>query len=142
MAIEVTSGAVVYRWDDNHQLQYLLLESQNKGHFWGFPKGHVEAGENLKQTAHREIKEETKLDLPIDMSFHVYTEYDLPNGNRKQMTLYTAEVKGDDGVTLQQEEILNSGWFDYQDARQRLTYDNLKKLLDQANDHLVNMAHD
>ncbi|WP_283584074.1 bis(5'-nucleosyl)-tetraphosphatase [Limosilactobacillus difficilis] len=142
MAIEVTSGAVVYRWDENHQLQYLLLESQNKGHFWGFPKGHVEAGEDLEQTAHREIKEETKLDLAIDTSFHVYTEYDLPNGNRKQMTLYTAEVQGDDGVSLQAEEILNAGWFDYADARQRLTYDNLKELLDKANAHLLKAAGD
>ena len=44
MAIEVTSGAVVYRRTDCG-IEYLLLESQNKGHFWCFPKGHVEGNE-------------------------------------------------------------------------------------------------
>ena len=60
MAIEITSGAVVYR-KNNGEIEYLLLESQNKGHFWGFPKGHVEGNETLEETAKREIKEETQL---------------------------------------------------------------------------------
>ncbi|WP_373842676.1 bis(5'-nucleosyl)-tetraphosphatase [Limosilactobacillus sp.] len=136
MAIEVTSGAVVYR-QGKDGIEYLLLESQNKGHFWGFPKGHVEGNETLKQTAEREIREETQLVLPIDTSFHVYTEYDLPNGNRKQMTLYTAELKQNEKIKLQVEEIKNCGWFNYPAARQRLTYDNLKQLLDQVNAHLT-----
>lgn len=136
MATEITSGAVVYR-RHNGKLEYLLLESQNKGHFWGFPKGHVEAGENLVETARREIREETSLDLPIDTSFSVKTSYDLPNGNDKEMTLYLAEVTQQHQLQLQVEEIKNAGWFDYQAARERLTYDNLKELLDQVNDHLT-----
>lgn len=136
MAIEITSGAVVYR-KNNGKIEYLLLESQNKGHFWGFPKGHVEGNETLEETAKREIKEETQLVLPIDTSFYVYTEYDLPNGNRKQMTLYTADLTQSEDIHLQAEEIKNCGWFNYADARERLTYDNLKQLLDQVNDHLT-----
>ncbi|MCZ2466320.1 bis(5'-nucleosyl)-tetraphosphatase [Limosilactobacillus vaginalis] len=136
MAIEITSGAVVYR-KNNGEIEYLLLESQNKGHFWGFPKGHVEGNETLEETAKREIKEETQLVLPIDTSFHVYTEYDLPSGNRKQMTLYTADLTQSEDIHLQAEEIKNCGWFNYADARERLTYDNLKQLLDQVNDHLT-----
>lgn len=139
MAIEVTAGAVVYRIQDG-EIQYLLLESTNKGNFWGFPKGHVEGNETLEATAHREIKEETSLDLPIDTSFHVYTEYDLPNGNHKQMTLYTAKISEPEGIHLQAEEIKNAGWFNYDQARQRLTYNNLKELLDQAHAHLVNLT--
>ena len=136
MAIEIPSGAVVYR-KNNGEIEYLLLESQNKGHFWGFPKGHVEGNETLEETAKREIKEETQLVLPIDTSFHVYTEYDLPNGNRKQMTLYTTDLTQSEDIHLQAEEIKNCGWFNYADARERLTYDNLKQLLDQVNDHLT-----
>lgn len=136
MAIEITSGAVVYR-KNTGKIEYLLLESQNKGHFWGFPKGHVEGNETLEETAKREIKEETQLVLPIDTSFHVYTEYDLPNGNRKQMTLYTADLTQSEDIHLQAEESKNCGWFNYADARERLTYNNLKQLLDQVNDHLT-----
>ena len=136
MAIEKTAGAVVYRNNDQ-EIEYLLLQSTNEGNFWGFPKGHVEGDETLLETAQREIKEETSLVLPIDTSFSVYTEYDQPNGNRKQMTLYTAALPKDEDLHLQAEEIKNAGWFNYQDARQRLTYDNLKELLDQVNAHLT-----
>ena len=136
MAIETTAGAVVYR-KNAQGIEYLLLQSTNKGNFWGFPKGHVEGNETLLETAQREIREETSLVLPIDTSFSVYTEYDLPNGNRKHMTLYTAELPEDEDLHLQAEEIKNAGWFDYQDARQRLTYDNLKELLDQVHAHLT-----
>lgn len=136
MAIETTAGAVVYR-KNAQGIEYLLLQSTNEGNFWGFPKGHVEGNETLLETAQREIREETSLVLSIDTSFSVYTEYDLPNGNRKHMTLYTAELPEDEDLHLQAEEIKNVGWFDYQDARQRLTYDNLKELLDQVNAHLT-----
>ncbi|WP_295731290.1 bis(5'-nucleosyl)-tetraphosphatase [uncultured Limosilactobacillus sp.] len=140
MAIEVTAGAVVYRLN-NGELQYLLLESTNQGNFWGFPKGHVEVNETLEATAHREIKEETSLDLPIDTSFHVYTEYDLPNGNRKQMTLYTAKLAESEPLKLQAEEIKGAGWFNYDEARQRLTYTNLKELLSQVHAHLISQQN-
>ena len=52
------------------------------------------------------------------------------------MTLYLADFVQAAGLHLQAEEIKNAGWFDYQPARQRLTYDNLKDLLDQVNAHL------
>ena len=136
MATEVTAGAVVYRHGENG-LEYLLLQSTNKGNFWGFPKGHVEGDETLLQTAQREIREETQLTPKIDTSFHVYTEYDLPNGNHKQMTLYLAPVDKDVKVTLQKEEIADYEWLPYDAARQRLTYDNLKDLLDKVDEHLL-----
>ena len=105
--------------------------------WWEFPGGKVEPGETNEEALIREIKEETQLELPIDTSFNVYTEYDLPNGNRKQMTLYTAELDNHEDIHLQVAEIKNYGWFSYQDARQQLTYDNLRMLLDQVNDHLT-----
>lgn len=139
MATEITSGAVVYRRTAT-EIEYLLLQSQNPGHFWGFPKGHVEVGEDLVTAATREIREETSLHLIIDPSFQVTTSYDLPNGNLKEMTLYTAPVPTNSELNLQTEEIANAGWFNYQAARQRLTYDNLKSLLDQVNQHLVELG--
>ena len=40
----------------------VLLIKQTKGH-WGFPKGHVEKDETEIETAIREVKEETGLDV-------------------------------------------------------------------------------
>ena len=126
MSTEVASGAVVYQQKDGHPA-YLLLQSATSD-FWGFPKGHVEGNETLAEAARREIREETQI--------QAYTEYDLPNGNLKQVTLFVSEVPSGVVVTRQQVEISAIGWFDYAAARERLTYDNLKQMLDQANTYI------
>lgn len=134
--IERTSGAVVYR-RNNQQIEYLLLQSQNPGHFWGFPKGHVEGDEDLVTTATREIQEETQLQVNVDATYAVQTEYDLPNGNQKTLTLFTAQVPATETIDLQTVEIKDAVWLPYEAARRRLTYDNLKDLLAQVNAHLM-----
>lgn len=139
MTIEKTAGAVVYRKRAG-QIEYLLLQSTNPGHFWGFPKGHVEGTETLATTARREIKEETGLTVPLDTNFSLATDYDLPNGNHKEMTLFLADLTLNPALTLQQEEIMNAVWLPYHEARERLTYANLKGLLDQVNAHLTGAA--
>ncbi|KRO28723.1 hypothetical protein DY78_GL002077 [Lactiplantibacillus fabifermentans DSM 21115] len=124
----------MYQQRDGHPA-YLLLQSATSD-FWGFPKGHLEGNETLPETAVREIHEETQIDATLDTNFKAYTEYDLPNGNLKQVTLFVSEVPTGVAVTRQVEEISAIGWFDYATARKRLTYDNLKELLDQANDYI------
>ena len=52
------------------------------------------------------------------------------------MTLFTALVPTEATLQLQAAEIKNAAWLPYEQARQRLTYENLKQLLDQAHAHL------
>jgi ADP-ribose pyrophosphatase YjhB (NUDIX family) len=42
----------------------VLLIKQTSG-IWGFPKGHVEHDETEEETAKREVKEETNIDVEI-----------------------------------------------------------------------------
>lgn len=60
---EKSSGGIVYRKNNNH-IDILLLERKNmKGETdYILPKGHMEVGETAKQTALREIAEETGLE--------------------------------------------------------------------------------
>lgn len=134
MITENASGAVVYRLKNN-QPEYLLLKSATSN-FWGFPKGHVEGNETDIETAVREIREETQLQATIDPEFHADLDYDMKNGHHKHVVLYTSQVPVDVTITRQVEEISEYGWFDYQTARETLSYDNLKGLLDQANTYL------
>ncbi len=55
---EISSGGVVYR-DLNGITEVALIRV---GHRWCLPKGQVEKGEELQETALREVKEETGLD--------------------------------------------------------------------------------
>ena len=59
MKHEKSCGAVIIK---NNKV---LVLQQVAGH-WGFPKGHVEKGETEVETAIREIKEETNLDVEIN----------------------------------------------------------------------------
>jgi 8-oxo-dGTP pyrophosphatase MutT (NUDIX family) len=53
------SGAVVYRSDREIGRQYLLVQATGKPGEWVLPKGHIEPGEQPRQTAVREVREET-----------------------------------------------------------------------------------
>jgi ADP-ribose pyrophosphatase YjhB (NUDIX family) len=57
---ETTSGGIVFRRDaKSKQLEILLIkDAKNR---WTIPKGHVEEGEEPRDTAEREIREETGL---------------------------------------------------------------------------------
>ncbi|MFA4872776.1 MAG: transcription antitermination factor NusB [Patescibacteria group bacterium] len=55
-AQEVSAGGVVFRKDVHGACQFALI--QDAIYRWTFPKGHVEAGESLEQTACAEVGEE------------------------------------------------------------------------------------
>lgn len=73
MKFEKSCGAIVYRKTQN-QIDLLLIKNRYGGH-WSFPKGHVEGAETEMQTALREVKEETGLDISIQDGFRQAVEY-------------------------------------------------------------------
>lgn len=135
MTTEVASGAVVYRVVDQHP-EYLLLKSATSD-FWGFPKGHVEGDEKLDETALREIREETKLQVQLDTDYHDELQYELPNGNHKEVHLFVSEVPVDSAIDKQDIEISDYGWFNEDQAVDRLTYQNLKALMKRAHQYIT-----
>ena len=80
MIFEKSCGAIVYTVE-NGVIKYLLVE-QNSG-FHSFPKGRMENKETEEQTAIREIKEETDLEVELITDFKVCEQY-----NRLQNKLY------------------------------------------------------
>lgn len=58
---EPTAGGIVFRRSkDGKDIEFLLI--QDAKNRWTIPKGHIEEGEDSKQTAEREINEETGLE--------------------------------------------------------------------------------
>lgn len=72
--------------------------------FWGFPKGHVEKNETELQTAIREIKEETNLDVKVDERKRYIIEYLTEEGSKKQVIYFVAKVVGGE-IKPQESEI-------------------------------------
>jgi hypothetical protein len=54
------------------------------------------------------------------------------------VTFFVSKVAPDVKVTRQVEEINSFGWFNFQEAYDKLTYDNLKKLLQDADTYIRN----
>ena len=105
----------------------VLLVEQNSG-FWGFPKGHVEDGETEVETAIREVKEETNIDVLIPNENQRYVqEYIVKEEIFKQVVLFMAK-KISNNEKAQECEIKNIKWFNFKDAIETITYDDTKNL--------------
>ena len=78
MEKEKSCGAIIY----NNNKEVLIVK-HNAGH-WDFPKGHMEYQEDEFQTAIREVKEETNLDVEL---FKEYTNAYLIGKKKKKKPL-------------------------------------------------------
>lgn len=129
MTMEKSCGALVFRrFHGNTEL--LLIKHANGGH-WSFPKGHVEAGETETETALREIKEETGIDVIIDPSFREVISYSPKKDTQKDVIYFIARAQNYD-YSPQEEEIAQIKWVEINRAHTILTYDNDKQLVNKA----------
>lgn len=129
MVFEKSCGAIVYRRHHGN-LEILLIKHVNSGH-WSFPKGHVEAGETEEETALREIKEETGIDVIIDSTFRETVTYFPRKDTQKVVVYFLAKAKNFEYVP-QEEEIAQIKWVDIGYATSVLTYENDKTIVNKA----------
>lgn len=110
---------------------FLLLRN---GVRWDFPKGGVEKGESELQTVKREVEEETGLkDIEIIPGFRKMIEYFYRRDKRnvhKQVVYLLARTQHEK-VKISFEH-QGFGWFPFQDAIKRASYDNSKVTLTEA----------
>lgn len=131
---EYTAGGVVFRIKNN-QLEFLLLQDV-KGR-WSIPKGHVESGETLEQTAIREIGEETGLFgiKIIDKLDKIHFFYRM-NGKLIFMTTFVFLMEATEPDEVLQPEksegIIDVSWFDEQAAFRAIEYKATKVLLEEG----------
>ena len=151
MTIEKASGAVIFR-RENQKIYYLILD-YGYG-YWGFSKGHMEQGEELKQTALREAEEETGIkDLKFIEGFEQKSEYSYEvNGQKifRENKRNSFELKDKDifkivvyflTETKTKKVMISSEhkayeWLLYEEALDKLTYRDCKETLEKANEFL------
>lgn len=136
MTVEATSaGAILYR-DTRDRREYLLLKSRPGD--WEFPKGGVENGEELQQTAIREVKEEAGItDFRLVDGFR--EEYDYvfeANGDRIHKTVHLFIAKSFEASAELSREHRDLQWRDYEQAINTITQDGPREILKEAHDHI------
>jgi diadenosine hexaphosphate hydrolase (ATP-forming) len=127
---EITAGGIVYRFNKQGQPEILL--TQDAKDRWTIPKGHVEEGEVTRETAEREIEEETGLgEVAIkDWLGKINFRYRRQN-SLVLMTMHVYLVQAiKDTEKLKKESWMNGiGWFSTTEALDRIEYEDIGKLI-------------
>jgi len=137
---ETSAGGVVFRRSDAGPLVLVIKDAYKN---WGFPKGHIEQGEDAAAAAVREIAEETGLsDLvphghirDIDWFFRfrgklihkacAFFLFESPSGD--------AEPQRDEGITA-------CRWLPLEEALRVVSYANAREVLGAAGEMLSKPA--
>ena len=137
--IELSAGGVIFRRPADGEPEVLLIKDGYGN--WGWPKGHVEAGESLEVAALRECSEETGLTrLKVrewvgatdwyfragDTLIHKFCDYFLVEADPAELTL-----------PQQAEGIQACRWLPPEDAAALLTYTNARQVLAGAQQRLA-----
>lgn len=110
---------------------YVVLLRHRFGGHWSFPKGHVEAGESERQTAMREVREETGLSIKLLDGFRESVEYSPKPGVRKQVVYFLGTTQ-QELLIRQEEEISEIMWAPLSKAAELVSFANDKRLIRHA----------
>jgi diadenosine hexaphosphate hydrolase (ATP-forming) len=120
------AGGVVFR-RRSETIEILLVRSKKDPSIWVFPKGHVEPGESLQQTALRETREEAGVDgEPLGP---VGPPLEFTSGSEAVRVHYflIRATRTVDGAEPREKR-----WFEADAARMNLSFDTARELLDAA----------
>ena len=92
---------------------------------WSLPKGKLEAGESLAETAVREVREETGWSVRRD-GFAGRYQYDVAAGPK---SVFVWHMRAVESVDAPDDEVNELAWLSVEDALDRLTYDLERDLL-------------
>lgn len=128
---EPTAGGVIFRRNPTSKEVEILLIQDAKNR-WTIPKGHIEEGESAKETAEREIQEETGLAHVRVM--HWLGKINFRYRRASSLVLMTTEIflvhAVSDTDNLKPEDWMNGiKWFSAADALDKIEYDDIGKLI-------------
>ena len=135
MTYERSAGGVVYTVE-NGELKYLIIRSCEG--IYGFPKGHLEAGEDEIAAAKREIWEETGIKAELLTDFCVTTEHPLPKkpGVMKHVTYFAANYENQT-PKHQESELSSVSLMSYTEAYAAIQFADTREVLQKANKFII-----
>lgn len=119
----LAAGAVCWKVTAKGKLRILVVH-RTQHRDTSLPKGKLDPGETLPETAVREIAEETGLVVGLGVPLGV-VEYALPNGRDKKVYYWAAQVSPlavANSTFVANDEIEQLTWLSLKKARARLSY--------------------
>ncbi len=124
MKREKSCGGVVYKMENG--VPHFVLIKHRKGGHWAFPKGHMEQGESERETARREIREETGVTGKFIKGFRRSVSYIIRGTIHKEVVYFLYEISPDSVIVKQEEEIGEAEFVPESEVMAKLTYENDK----------------
>ena len=138
------AGGVVFRKKDN-SVEYLLVRAKNHPSQWVLPKGHIEAGEYMRETAVREVQEETgvwaKIRKPLKRESYIVDDSII---DVQYYLMESVDTRLDDFATSLEffksrllkrwidSERRERSWLPLDQAKEAMIFDESRDLLDMA----------
>lgn len=139
MKKEFAYGVIPFR-KRNGIFEFLLVQHKGGAKHWSFPKGRVEEGEEGKETAMRELEEETglKAELLEEPTFsHTYEKTWEGEVYDKKAIYFIGAVSIEKEPTIQEDELVDADWFSYEEAHKKITFGDTKEILERAHEYLA-----
>ncbi|HSX28394.1 MAG TPA: NUDIX domain-containing protein [Candidatus Saccharimonadales bacterium] len=127
---ETTAGGIVFRRNQKGEVEILL--TQDAKDRWTIAKGHVEEGEITRETAEREIREETGLqkmrvmDWLGKINFRYRRQQSLV---LMTMHVYLVQAQGETDKLKKEDWMNGIGWFPLAKALDMIEYEDIGKLM-------------
>ena len=127
----VSAGGVVYR--DNGGRAEVVICGRASPRTWGLPKGTPNPGESREQTALREVREETGLEVEIDRFVGTVEYWFFRAAVRCHKTVYYYLMSPTGGdLSLHDHEFDEVRWLPVSKALEALTYDNEVRIVEKS----------
>lgn len=129
---EPTAGGIIFRRNpaDSNSIEILLI-ADSKGR-WTIPKGHIEEGETARQTAEREVREETGLQKMKVLDWLGKINFRYRRGS--SLVLMTTEIflvkaEGKSGSVQPEKWMTSVAWMPAAKALDEIAYEDIGKLI-------------
>lgn len=105
----------------------ILIKRKNPPFGWAIPGGFVDYNESLEQSAIREAKEETSLDVELICQLHTYSD---PNRDKRMHTIATVYIARATGQPKADDDAMQIGIFNETNLPIPLAFDHEQILQD------------
>jgi 8-oxo-dGTP pyrophosphatase MutT (NUDIX family) len=127
----VSAGGLVYRKGKNG-LEVVVC-GRTEENLWGLPKGTPDKGESIEETAMREVREETGLDVEIESELGSISYWFARPGVRYHKTVYHYLMRPTGGDTSHHDHEYDIvEWIPAEEAVRRLSYANERMMVEKA----------
>ncbi|MFA5773090.1 MAG: NUDIX domain-containing protein [Candidatus Paceibacterota bacterium] len=139
LPIKQCYGIVVVLKEEQYKFLILKQEDTKDNNNWSFAKGHAEEGETPKETAIRELEEETgitKIDI-LDFPL-IHEEYELiyHDGKHLKVNGYFIGFVKEKKVKIDEKELNSYKWATYEEALNTFSHESRKQVLKEAQKYI------